>query len=522
MIISDFPPLTSTEAAVAVKDFYDKRRDQFVAMGDLCCEGNFLPKNTALGIFLYHQALEAGAKLSPERKRIVVLRIIDYYLQRSSYSKTVPFFRQLNADDIMMLAEMYRDAGASSAAACCFEAYVRSPDAPDDEQMLDSRIYLIDYYIAQSQFSKAVHFLCDGEDGIIADLPDRLNPANRLVLAEYFYGQDQFEEVETCLSSLCGKNEDGSDFRVEALLLRAYCRNEKFDKAAKVFLSIPIPQLTEEMVYLGIVALRTVENDNRPLLNYCFNVCLQRPKLEKASLYAGLLEEHYLNANDFPAALKWTKLSGDEEQAEILQQNVRKNNLERLMATICSTFALIALLFLPQSLKIPLWQNFDLYSWSGYVSGACLIIWLLVRSGLALRREAKQFGGSAVRNAYIVSSVIAMVGAGILLNSNIFSVGTGKFFCFAESVAAAAVFLMLWYREEFPMTGICQFLSVRKFFAFLFSAILSIAAGILLAAWLKHADLFWCGSIVFILFFSALSRRFAKPATKEQNNGNDN
>ena len=252
MIESISPPPSPEDAAAAVVDFANFRAERYAALADLYYEGIFLPKKAPVAIALYENALKCGAEFDPPKKLNVLQRICDFYLQRECYAKATIYLQALSAPQIFSLAQLYHTNNVIDCAVCCYEAFIRSPDAKDADDELRIRVFLIRELLKRSRYSDAAEYLCSSGK-VIAELPDQqivhheeardqLDAGERLLLAEYFFCRGRFAEVIASLSSLCSdpaSRDAVHDPRREVLLFCAYCRCNDPAAAAEIFRLIP-------------------------------------------------------------------------------------------------------------------------------------------------------------------------------------------------------------------------------------------------------------------------------------------
>ena len=518
MIVSPFPKPTPEEAAEAVRDFVNNVRSKFIGMADLYYDGYYFPRNPGVAISLYRQAIGAKAEMPPQKRLTVLQRIVDYYLQCASYSEACAYQRMMTADQLFAFAVMYYNNNMLDSAAPCFEEYLRFDDAERDEK-IKSRIILVNYFLEKRSYTNAATYICDFKhDGgnVIRDVLEQLEPEKKRILADYFYSWSKYPQAAACLSSLCKWpkiREIDPDYKLETMLVDSHCHCRDFKPAADVFQIIPPQFLSEEAVYQGIAAMRASgEKYSGPLFNACYNVCMQKPNAEKAPLYASLLEDSCLLAEDYPAAYFWASRTGDDRNLDSLKNRAREFCMSRAYAVGFSVFSVVLLLLLPFSLRIPALKELRGYGIVAFVSCALSFLSVSWYVWTRLKKWRGNCKDKARDKSLLAFGTMLLVGCGALFNGNLGATTEGRLLCAAEIAIGMGVTLYLLIRQKYPFTHLWLIMPMKRVIFMVIALALGIASGMALSVTFAHKELIWCGTIAFLALFYAMDALFCKKA----------
>ena len=510
MIVSPFSKPSPEEAAEAVRDFVNNHRKKFIGLADLFYDGYYFPRNSSSAILLYREAIDANAEMMPQKRLIVLQRIIDFYLQRSAYSEARRYQRMMEPEQLFAFALLYYNNNMQDSAVPCFEEYLHFESAGHDE-IIQCRTILVRYYIEKQSFTNAATYICDFKNdagNVIGDVLAQLTPENKQILANYFYLHLKYPQAIDCLSSLCKDGEVreiDSAYKLETMLLDSYCHCRIFDAAAEVFQMIPPRFLTEEAIYQGIAAMRAGgEKYSQQLINVCYTVCMQKPVVEKTPLYAGLLEENCLVAEDYSSAYYWANRTGDNRNLDNLKDKAHKFKVSRSYAAAFALIAYLLLLFLPLSLRIPPIKSVRGCGLAAYISSICFLVIFLWHSCSNVKEFRSHCEDKTNDKSSLAIAAMLLVGCGILVNGNIGSPTAGRILCATEMLLGTGVVLYLLLKQKYPFTHLHLIMPIKKIILLLVSMALGIAVGLALSAVSTHGELIWCGLFAFWLFFRGL------------------
>jgi len=506
MIESNTPPLSLAESARTVRDFYNDDVSGVVPFADLVYEGHYLKANKPLAIKLYRRALHDNIPMEAAKRDNVVKRIIDYFLQRECYSAAGPYLKMLDSQGLAEFGNLYYSNGALPQAICCFEAFVDSRDpAKDRNGELEIRALLVRYFSGVKSYSREAKYACTSGGEAIAGVLEKLEPEYCAELGDYCYKCGKYPAAKMCYKAFCASSairELDPECHYSMRLLHVCCKTEDFDAAAEVFLKIPVHLLTEEALYLGIAAMRAARGYDDRIITYCWNIARQLPDTPRLPLYASLLEEAALEAEDYPKALEWARISRNDENLSDLEEtvlNLRKSRTAACWGAFCCA---AALLLLPIGLRIPAWKDLGVVGTLILLVAAVSDFAIFIAGAKLLTKKRKELGIKDAAGFGWAIIWLLMLQSGILINSNLGQ--AGRVLCCIEGIAGLGILLWLFGKRRYPFCCFRHFFSGMKP---IMAGVFALVAGIVLALSTSMPVAFWLWMPIFLLVVKLLGPR---------------